>query len=151
MRNAEFKIQLCRVYPGRLLRAVRGFTLIEIMIVIATVGILVAVSYPSYKESVMKSRRADGHASLQRAAQWMEKSATIRGTYPTNQREFLDAGLTVSEEGRYRIQLRNVSVSSFTLEATPTFDDNKCRSLRLNHQGIKDASGTGGTAYCWAQ
>ena len=51
----------------------QGFTLIELMITVAVVGILAAIAYPSYNEHVRKTRRADARAVLLVSAQWMER------------------------------------------------------------------------------
>ncbi len=59
----------------------KGFSLIELMIVLAVVAILAAISYPSYQESIRKSRRADAQAALQGFAQAMERFYTTNGTY----------------------------------------------------------------------
>ena len=61
----------------------KGFTLIELMIVVAVVGILTAVAYPSYAEYVRRGHRADAKAGLLQAQQWMERAATATGEYPT--------------------------------------------------------------------
>ena len=54
-------------------RASRGFTLIELMIVVAVISILGAIAYPSYQESVRKGRRAEGRAALQELMQQQER------------------------------------------------------------------------------
>lgn len=51
----------------------RGFTLIELMIVVAIVAILAAVAYPSYRDSISKSRRAEARAQLMDAVQYMQR------------------------------------------------------------------------------
>jgi type IV pilus assembly protein PilE len=58
-----------------------GFTLIEVMIVVVIVGILTAIAFPSYQDSVSKSRRSDAQGALQGLAQAMERNYTNEGTY----------------------------------------------------------------------
>ena len=62
----------------------RGFTLIEVMIVVAIVGILSAIAYPSYQEYVAKSRRATLVGLLQQGQQWMERFYTENYRYDQN-------------------------------------------------------------------
>jgi type IV pilus assembly protein PilE len=62
-------------------RKMRGFTLIEAMIVVAVLGLIVAMGYPSYQEQVRKSRRAEGMGELLELADRMERHYTDVGTY----------------------------------------------------------------------
>ena len=59
----------------------RGFTLMELMIVVAIIGILAGIAYPTYQDSVRKSRRADAEAVLLELAQWMERFYTENNRY----------------------------------------------------------------------
>lgn len=59
----------------------KGFTLIELLIVIAIIGIISAVAYPSYQDSVRQSRRADAQGALLGFAQEMERNYTTNGLY----------------------------------------------------------------------
>lgn len=58
-----------------------GFTLIELMIAVAVIGILAAIAYPSYQEYVKRGRRADAMGELQQAATAMERYFTVNGSY----------------------------------------------------------------------
>ncbi len=58
-----------------------GFTLIEVMIVVAIIGILAAIAYPSYQNQMQKTRRADAKASLMELAQFMERNYSTSGAY----------------------------------------------------------------------
>lgn len=67
---------------ARKARLASGFTLIELMITVAVVAILAAVAMPSYTEHIMRSHRSNARTTLLGAAQWMERAATVRGSYP---------------------------------------------------------------------
>ena len=71
-----------RVFRGGMIRsAAAGFTLIELMIVVAVVAILAAIAVPSYQEQVRKSRRAQAKADLVEYAQMAERFFTVNNTY----------------------------------------------------------------------
>jgi type IV pilus assembly protein PilE len=119
----------------------RGFTLIELMIAVAIVGILTAVALPSYQTYTERSRRADGKAALSRAAQWLERSATASGAYPAT--ASFPTSLATSEAKYYTVTYAMAnSGATYTLTATPSITDSNCGNLTLNQAGTRGRSGS---------
>lgn len=134
----------------------KGFTLIELMIVLAIIGVISAIAYPSYQESVRKSNRADGKATLNDVAQRLQRCFTAYSDYTHASctiGQTLDGGGSVnSGEGMYTVT-GNLTATTFALTAAPVAGttqagDSKCASLTLNQAGVEGASGTLG-ADCW--
>jgi type IV pilus assembly protein PilE len=104
----------------------KGFSLIELMIVVAIVAILGAVAYPSYMDSVTDARRADAQAVLMEAAQYMERFYTENNRYDEDTggtAVALPAQLAESPRDSgtkfYDLTVQASSRSTYTLRATP--------------------------------
>ncbi len=138
-----------------------GFSLIELVIAVAIVGILAAIAYPSYINSITNSNRAAARACLANFATHMERF------YTTNMRYDEDlAGDAVTLPGLdcasdqntgenydYDFAAGQPTQTSFTLEATPkgtqASRDTECGTLTLTQTGARGASGSGGVTRCW--
>lgn len=133
-------------------RRTHGFTLIEMMVTVAIVGILAAVGYPSYLEHLAKGRRADGRAALVDLAQRMERYYTERSTYATATLGNSGIYPSTSPQGYYTLSITAKSATAFSIEATPTGSQlhDACGSLGYNQAGDKSTSGgTLPTSACW--
>ena len=119
----------------------QGFTLIELMIVVAVVAILTAIAYPSYNEYIRRGHRAEARAGLLQAAQWLERAATATGTYPLT--AAFPANLKAIPNNRYDISVVSDG-ATFTLTATPKAGQtgDKCGNYTLTNTGLRGANGT---------
>ena len=144
--------------------AQRGFTLIELMIVLVIVAILASIAVPSYQNSVMKSRRADAKAALSAAAAEQEKWFFQFMQYSGDVDDIggNGSGLLLSPEGFYTVTVTNPSAGTctssapfncYTLTATPTVggpqeEDTACTTFVLAHTGARSATGSNSSS-CW--
>lgn len=135
-------------------KASHGFTLIELMIVVAILGILAAVALPSYNRYIERGHRSSAKAALLEGAQFMERYRTTNFKYVdgSNAAPALPAVVrTAPREGvkRYDIAVSAADATSFTLTATPSgWTDATCGNLTLDNLGVKSQT-SGDAATCW--
>jgi type IV pilus assembly protein PilE len=136
-----------------------GFTLIELMVAVAIVGILGALAYPAYADQVVRTRRAAATGCLMELAQFMERS------YANNLRYDQNAGGVATTlpavsclndlSGSYSFAFATSqpTARTFTIQATPAGTqaarDTKCGTLSINQANSKGRSGTAAVAECW--
>lgn len=140
----------------------RGFTLIELMIVVVIVAILASVAYPSYQEYIRRGARGEARAAILQMVQLQERNFTDRGAYATiNSGALANSWQNYNWSGsnfasrKYDITVAlGVAVGGTTypyvVTATPAngFADPKCGNLTLRSDGIKGSS-VGDTDTCW--
>jgi len=145
-----------------------GYTLMELMIVVAIIGILATLAIPSYTSHVRRTRRSDATATLLAAQAGMERYYAENNTYASatlgagnSTTDILSAGASCTAENTapshdnyYCISFGAQTASVYTLTATPIAgksqaSDTECTALSITSTGVKSSTGTGTTANCW--
>lgn len=129
-----------------------GFSLIELMIVVAVVGVLAAIAYPSYIDYLVRANRAAAQSFMLELASKQERYVLDQRSYYSGAASGLFApGADVSKN--YEVTITGVTASTYTIQAAPKDTqlarDTKCATLTLNQAGQKTISGTGSLAECW--
>lgn len=122
----------------------KGFTLIELMIVVAVVAILAAIALPSYQEQIRKSRRAQARSDLAEIAQGLERSFTVNRGYDKYDLPFTQSPReAAADAGYYKLSLEKTA-TTYTVTATPENSQtaDRCKILSIDNLGVKKSTGT---------
>jgi type IV pilus assembly protein PilE len=143
-----------------IIRKHKGFTLVELLIVVVIIGILATIGIPSYRDYVRRSNRSAAKAVLLQNVQFLERSRTSSNSYalksdggamdvnalPTRQ-------APADGDAKYDIALNNLAAGTYTLVAVPVvggpMDDDPCGQLSINELGVRAVSGTEDVNTCW--
>jgi type IV pilus assembly protein PilE len=131
-------------------RRLAGFTLLELMIVVAIIGILASIAYPAYTEYVKKAKRADAKAALLNAQLAQEK---YRANHTTYGAAVGDINVNAaSADGYYTIAVASADATTYTMTATPTGSQtgDSCGTFAVNQAG-KLTTGSYADADCWGK
>jgi len=144
-------------------RKQRGFTLLELMIVVLIVGVISAVAYQSYMQYVVNTKRTAATSVLLQVADRQQQFFMDNKTYTADLTSlgFTANPMVVGDDGRqlpsgdaksvYTIAMSNVAVTTFTITATPLnaqlSRDTDCGALTLDQSLAKGAAGA--VDDCW--
>jgi type IV pilus assembly protein PilE len=131
------------------IKKMRGFNLIEVMIVVSIIGLIAALGYPSYQDQVRKSRRAEGMGELLELADHMERHYSDIGTYDQADGSDMTAAAifrTTTSGGYYTLSVdAGTDNVSFTIRATPVAGksqaEDKCHTFIYNSLGQRTVTG----------
>lgn len=146
-----------------------GFTLIELMIVVAIIGILTSIAYPSYMSSVQKSKRTGAKVSVMEVAQAQERYFSVNMQYAYNLTTLqASSGANLGDDDDYTITVAGDKsdgttcasgevcvtyiVTAVPKTVSPQNNDSSCKKFTLTHTGIQaaeDSSAIDTSSVCW--
>ena len=130
---------------------IKGFTLIEMLVTLALGGILASIAIPTYRDSIVKSKRAEAQAALMSLSNAMESyriqnSNSYLGATLGTGGIFTNQTPVGGGKKTYTLSIPTLTASTYVLQATAVEDDSSCgNTLTLSNTGSKTPS----TAGCW--
>lgn len=148
--------------PNRLLRKMRGVTLVELMIVVSVIALLATIALGSYRRYLIRAQRAEAKVALMQLQTAEEKFYLQNNSYTNNVTNAVNGtppglGLQANTEtGKYTITVPTIAAdgSSYTAQAAPRTgggqtDDSQCQTFTINERGQRGVTGPSGTEFCW--
>jgi type IV pilus assembly protein PilE len=137
------------------MRLQRGFTLVELMIVILVIAIIASIAIPTYRSFILRAQRTDATAALLRARSAQEKFFLQNRRYMTDA-DLIAAGLNMSEHGFYTVAsapdgarpLPNFALTAVPAAGSPQASDTKCTNFTLDDVGTRGSTPSP-IATCW--
>ncbi|MBS1174572.1 MAG: type pilin protein [Burkholderiaceae bacterium] len=131
-------------------RAQAGFTLLELLAVVAIVGILASISIGQYNQHIVQSNRRAAVASLYAAQQIMERTRLQKGQYESLSADQI-ANLNTQGQTYTIASIPTAAKDGYTLTATPpaSHPDAVCNVLSITHNDARAVTGTASVADCW--
>jgi type IV pilus assembly protein PilE len=131
----------------------RGFSLMELLIVLAIIGVIAGIGYPSYIEQVTNSKRKVAASCLTEYAGYMERFYSTNMTYATAPDADLNCLTDNNMDQIYDFDIAAQTATTYSLTATPQGNqagrDTKCGTLSINQTGTRGVSGSAGADACW--
>lgn len=127
-----------------MIKSNKGFSLMELMIVVGIICILAAVGYPTYTNSVIRGNRSEGMAMLNNAVAAQEKFSSQNTRYATTLAELRLPANSINNLYQLAV-VPNVNVAQFSFTATPIgkqLGDTECAVLGIDHLGVRSVTGT---------
>ena len=138
-----------------------GFTLIEMMVVVAIIAILASIALPSYTSYIARARRADARTQLVQVAQFMQRFYTANDTYIQDRASNLVATQVpttlrqspADTTAIYTLNIATATTTDFTLQMVPVaggpMAGDGCGTFTLNSAGVRGVTGTLPRDTCW--
>lgn len=129
------------------MRQPQGFTLVELLCVMAVVAVLSSFALPNLQSSQQRGQRTLAKLALMKSAHWLERAASLSGIYPSS----MPDAVWQSGQLHYRLTLQSQS-HAFVLIATPLGSQSQdpCGQLTLNHTGERGVLNASLSSFrCW--